>query len=86
MRGKIKLNDIATLWEEKNYRQSQGVNSILFNLRNGPDPQRPDPTGHKLTDVVRILGVKRASIKQAVVKGKTISDSDNYPVLLEKRT
>jgi len=43
-----------------------------------------EETGHKLTDVARILGVKRASIKQAVVRGKTISDK--YPVLLEKRT
>ncbi|MDI6688000.1 MAG: hypothetical protein QME06_07260 [Desulfobacterales bacterium] len=43
-----------------------------------------EETGHKLTDVARILGVKRASIKQAVVRGKTISDK--YPVLLKKRT
>ena len=43
-----------------------------------------EETGHKLTDVARVLGVKRASIKQAVVRGKTISDK--YPVLLEKRT
>jgi len=36
--------------------------------------------GHSLSDVARVLGVKRVSVREAVPKGKIIIS--NYPLLM----